>query len=314
MVTQGSELSQAEQEGLAWIDRLTSGTATDNDMVEMKLWRGQSPAHAKAWSDAVRLRRLMAAHMAEPAEARDAAVSRPVLAAVMSRRAWLGGALAAGAAYAVVRPPLDLWPSLDELRADYRTEAGQRRTVAVASTSVELNTRTALTGHGQGLKLLSGEIAADIVRPLKIEAGQGVIRSDAARLDIRNDGGVVRVACLEGGAMVEHRPSGVTRAVRAGELVRYGARSVETAVSADLARLTAWRQGLVIFHDTPLSEVIMELNRYHAGRIILADGRAGNRRFNGAFKIEAMDEALVQVAAVAGLSRTRLPGGVLLLS
>ena len=70
--------------------------------------------------------------------------------ATMSRRALLagGGALAASvAAYAVMKPPLDLWPSFDELRADYRTATGEQRRVTVADVDVRLNTQTSIASR-----------------------------------------------------------------------------------------------------------------------------------------------------------------------
>ncbi len=55
----------------------------------------------------------------------------------------LGGAIAAAAGYLVIRPPLDMWPSIEELSADYRTGEGEQRKVMLApDISVELNTQT----------------------------------------------------------------------------------------------------------------------------------------------------------------------------
>ena len=45
-----------------------------------------------------------------------------------------GGALAACGAYLAFRPPLDLWPAVSELAADYRSGAGEQREVALGGT------------------------------------------------------------------------------------------------------------------------------------------------------------------------------------
>jgi transmembrane sensor len=309
-----SELTALEREGLAWVDRLTSGIATEGDVAEMQRWRGQSASHASAWSAAVRMRRLMAAHVATRVDAHPAALPHPAF--LMGRRGLLGGAIAASlAAYAVARPPLGLWPSLDELRADYRTAKGERRTVTVAGARIELNTQTAIALNHGGVRLVAGEIAADTGAggPFTVEARDASIRASHARFDVRDADGIVCVTCAAGAVDVAYRPSDTTRTLRAGEQLRYGAGTIGRVVPADLVRLTAWRQGLLIFHDERLYDVIAELNRYRPGRIILADG-AGSRRFNGTFKTDRLDDALAQVVSVAGLSRSDLPGGVTLLT
>jgi transmembrane sensor len=55
----GIELSSLTREAIAWLLRLTSGEATVEDAEEFKRWHGQSPEHAAAWSEAVRLWRAL---------------------------------------------------------------------------------------------------------------------------------------------------------------------------------------------------------------------------------------------------------------
>src|SRR5262249_58154354 len=85
----------------------------------------------------------------------------------IGRRAFMGGAIAASAAaaYVAIRPPLELWPSLSELAADYRTAPGEQRSIVLAGgASVELNTRTSIvlrpsTEATERIELISGETA-----------------------------------------------------------------------------------------------------------------------------------------------------------
>src|SRR5262249_38998558 len=133
----------------AWVRRLTSGDATKADADAFAHWRDSSAAHKAAFADASRLWKAFG-----PAGQRlrmpDAAIagettSRPAL--HVNRRMVLGGAIAASVAAgaAIVRPPLDLWPSLSELTADYRTAIGEQRRIAVASgVSIAMNTQTSI--------------------------------------------------------------------------------------------------------------------------------------------------------------------------
>ena len=46
-------------EAIAWLLRLTSGEASVEDADTFKRWHAQSPDHAAAWSEAVRLWRAL---------------------------------------------------------------------------------------------------------------------------------------------------------------------------------------------------------------------------------------------------------------
>jgi glutaryl-CoA dehydrogenase len=81
-----------------------------------------------------------------------------------------------------MKPPLDLWPSFDELRADYRTATGEQRRVTVADVDVRLNTQTSISvpadvDDGRSVRLISGEASfampARSSRELIVLAGNG---------------------------------------------------------------------------------------------------------------------------------------------
>ena len=125
----------------------------------------------------------------------------------MGRRAFLGGAVAATAAVTagvmVARPPLDLWPSFNELVADYRTGVGEQRKIALAErASIEMNTRTSLNIRGSGtdtdsIELIVGEAAvATGSRPVVVRAAGARISASNAQFTVRCDGPDVRVTCL----------------------------------------------------------------------------------------------------------------------
>jgi transmembrane sensor len=310
------DLTTPEREGLAWLDRLTSGRATDEDLAATQAWYAESAANADAFDGAVRLRRLMQMHMqAAPEIAPVVAARGPSLA----RRGFLAAAVtapAAMAAWCAVQPPFGLWPSLAELRADYRTGKGARRTIEVAGARIELNTQTAVALRSDGVRLISGEIVAETGRgrTVAIEAGAGMVRASEGHLDVRDDDGAVCVTCIAGKATVAHGPTGTERTLQGGQLVRYDTSAIGDAAAADIVRTTAWRQGVLIFRDEQLTSVVSELNRYRAGRIVLTNSQAGGRRFNGTFRTDRLEDAVAQMVSVAGLSRTDLPAGVTLLS
>ena len=307
-----------------WLTQLVSGEATTADFAAAERWRRRSPAHEAAFQAATRLwqdfgpaARGLLFEEGPPAWAPPR--SR------VSRRAILGGAgagAAAAAAYAVVAPPFGLWPSLDELRADYRTATGEQRHLTLAdNVSVRMNTQTSIavppaTGHADLVTLISGE-ASFIVPPgsaqlLTVTAEAGRTVAQNARFNIRNTGRSVWVTCFEGEVQVEQGAQ--TATIGASRRLRYNRDGLGEAAIINPADASAWQDGVLIFRFTPLGDVIAEINRYRPGRVILSNEALGAKTINGRFKIERIDEILVWIEQVLGATGRSLPGGIILLS
>lgn len=313
----------AAREALFWVFRLRSGEMTEDDTAALLQWRARHPAHAQALSDAVKLRRRLAdAAVAIAEEKRDATGParnrRPIL---LGRRAFVGGALAASVgAVALVRPPLGLWPSLAEFGADYRTRTGERRTVELAQgVTVELNTRTSIARRGDPqdvrFELVEGEIAVEATHPahaVAIQTGAGQVLASRARFNVRLIDAGTCVTCVMGSlSVLDRRAHAVT--LTAGEQLTFDGRTEPVVVRVDLAGAEAWRRGLLVFNDRPLSEVISEINRYRSGRIILTNAALASFPITGTFQLARLDRAVAQIQQVAGAGATSLPGGVVLL-
>jgi len=163
-----ADAAPIEREAYDWMRHFASGAARPDDLAALRLWSARSPLHRQAFDRVSRTWQALGP-VGEARRALDslagfkADTPRPHR---IGRRAFLGGALAAsaaGAAVLVARPPLGLWPSWSELAADYRTEPGEQRQVALAGdVSVELNTRTSIAirpGGAQagGIELIAGE-------------------------------------------------------------------------------------------------------------------------------------------------------------
>jgi transmembrane sensor len=245
-------------------------------------------------------------------------ITRPI-----GRRAFLGGAVAATAAVAagamIVRPPLDLWPSLDEIAADYRTGAGEQRRIAFADrTSIEMNTRTSLNIREGGVdtdsvELIAGEAAVSTAaRSVVVKAAAGRISATNAQFTVRCDSSNVRVTCLAG--LVEVDNQGLNAVVRPRQQVAYAARDLSQAIAINPEIVAGWRDGILVFQDEPIASVIEEVNRYRAGRIVLINAELGKRRISARFKLARLDAVLTQFQEVFGAKVTPLAGGFTLLT
>jgi transmembrane sensor len=314
-------LDPIDREAQDWVVRFASGEATSDDLQEGKRWCEQSPAHAAAFARASRLWDGLGpgAFAGQPHVGRRAALVR------MTRRAVIGGAVAAsaaGAAALVVRPPFALWPSWSELTADYRTATGEQRHITLAGrASIEMNTQTSIvvrrgTSAGGQIELVAGEAMIATLpgasAPLTVTAGEGRAQASNARFNLRRDRAAACVTCLDGTVQVEYGTA--TLALQERQQITYDGRGLGKIAAVDPAVVTAWQDGMLIFHATPLRQVIEDVNRYRPGRIILMNEQLAARLFSADFHIRNVDAVIPQIQRLFGAKVTSLPGGIVLLS
>ena len=76
----------------------------------------------------------------------------------------------------------------------------------------------------------------------------------------------------------------------------------------------AWRKGQLVFRQTPLAEVVGEINRYRSGRIMLMNDALGRRLVEARVTLDRIDDLIVLIREAYGARVTTLPGGVVVLS
>jgi transmembrane sensor len=316
-----------------WVQKLASGDAAPCDVEAARRWRARDPMHEAAfvaaervWCEISAARTVLHDPKINYATALDDFGRRRK---TVNRRMILGGgvsAVAAVAAYGAIKPPLGLWPSLSQLNADYRTGTGEQRNVNLSGDiSVSLNTQTSLvirpaTAAEERLELISGEasfeMAARGARTLTVLAADGTTTTEAGRFDIRyateGEHSPVTVTCFDGSVRIE-RGGGVAE-LRSGQRVRYNTTGMSSIAVVDPAIESAWQRGIVEFRNTPIGEVIEEINRYRPGRIVLMSGPLAQKQINGRFRIGEMDEILQQLQQALDAKIRHLPGGLVLLS
>ena len=311
----GDSAAAIAEQADAWWVRLRSADFTRADADALHAWCARSPAHARAWRELQQLWQAL-----DPALSRAAAPSQRenVLAfpARPGRRAFLGGALAAGVAVLALRPPLGAWPSLQELGADYRTGTGEQRQVVVSpQMTVQMNTQTRIDVRApESIELLGGEaeiLASGARQPVTVLAGAGRLLAQSARFNVRHTDDAVCVTCLAGAVDVVWRQRRLT--LDAGQQVVYDGRGVQAATAAP-GEAGAWRTGALSFVGKPLAHVVDEINRYRPGRVLLRNAELGRRLVRMRFSIGQTDGALAMIRDLYGAHMTSLPGGIVLLS
>lgn len=296
----------------AWVVRLTSGQATDADAWALSQWRARSAEHEAAFKEAAQLWRR--------AGTAGAPVPQPgKLPGSWTRRSLGGLALAAACGGAYWGGTAGgFWPSVSELLADQRTNAGERRRLVLDDGSaVEMNARTSLSvrfaAAERRIDLVMGEalfsVSPDATRPFAVRAAEGTATGTV--FGVRTLPGGARVLCLEGRVRIEQ--GGTAGEIKASEALAYGPAGIGSVGPFDPAVSMAWRSGLLVFRDTPLVDVVAELNRYRPGRLVLTSAIAATRRVSGVFHLDRPDEVLAYMERVLGVRRTASLGGLVLL-
>lgn len=322
------ELDPLLRQAFAWVIRLHSGAATTDDAAALELWRRRSADHEAAFREAVRLWRSFGEAtrklVADGQLPQAVVVEHGEEDTRLSRRALLGGALAASTAagFLMIRPPFGLWPSLDELAADYRTGKGEQRSVSLSDdVSLMLNTQTSIavrsrTGEPH-IELISGEAAVIARRreptALVIDAAEGRIAAQSASFNVRCLDAAVSVSCLEGNLDVSWREQTVSLG-REQQVTYSASGGFGPALPVDATQTRAWQDGLLIVRDWPVNRLVEEINRYRPGKILVMDARLGSRMISGTFHLDHLDDFVAQAHSLFGANVRVLPGGIVLLS
>jgi transmembrane sensor len=310
------DLTPIQVEGLDWLALMASGRATADDVAALRRWKAQSEQHVRALAEAVHLRQLMQSRKTQEVHS-----FAPATRYRATRRMILGGAAAAVASYAVIRPPLGLWPSWAELSSDFSTKVGERRNVVLAKgVSMLMNTQSSAAlrpqGNQPGIELIAGEIAMTTSlapgEQYVVYAGNGKITARRADFNLRMESGTVCVTCTDGDLDISVGDS--SRRLAARQQLIFGSSGIGKSVSVDPSIVAAWRSGQLVFHDVSLGTIVGEINRYRPGRIVILSRDLAARKFNCVIHVDHIENMVSYLQMLSNASAARLPGGIVLLS
>ncbi|AUU08219.1 TPA: FecR domain-containing protein [Klebsiella pneumoniae] len=321
------EKNEIEQRAIGWVILLASGRATVADGEAFRQWCAHNPGHVKAFVECRKhwqgLQRAASDRAPDEASARSPAkIIGPSSSARLSRRALLGGALAASIGWLAISPPLQLWPSLDAISADYRTGIGEQREVALnAHVKLQLNTQTAINllrqqGVVTGMELRSGE--TEVLAqpgnglPFVVLAGNGQIQAQEALFNVRYIDESTCVTCLAGEVTVEREGRQIL--LQRHQQLRYDDQIMLPVERVDTASVSAWRQRMLVFNNIPMSQVIEEINRYRTGKIVLLNARLGASLVQARLSVDRFNDFTSLIQRVYDAKVRYLPGGIVVIS
>lgn len=306
----------------AWLARRDAGGWSAHDQAQLDAWLDQSDAHrvawlrlVSAWEQADRLKALgagvppgqvpprgqwtLSAHFdARQALTRQRDSLRGRFA--KTRRASRVFAAVALVLLAVLAGgSLWLWQNAEPPPKPlvYKTGVGSSNDVRLADGSeATLSSDTTIavrfSRKQRDLDLRQGEaffeVRKDAARPFVVHVDGRRVIAVGTRFAVRRDGDAgLRVVVTQGLVRLESAPdSDAATLLPPGSVARLSGDSLEVRhLPVEQAReLLSWREGFVVFHDTPMGAAVQEFNRYNARKLVIGDPAIAGLRVGGHFR------------------------------
>ncbi|HCW20819.1 FecR family protein [Achromobacter sp.] len=317
-------------QAVAWVTRERLGTLDAGARRARDAWLAADTEHARqyesvwaAWrvTDTVPqadLRKLLAlaeskAESKPQSGAEPKARSGSELSFVQPHRRRFALGLSAACALLVTAGLLGprLWAPEPDFTQTLVTAKGERnRFVLPDGSLLELNTDTrakiALYADRRDVELLAGEIlftvSPDAARPFTVHTGQSQVRVTGTRFNVRRDGDAVALAVEEGSVAFTAGAwwNRSTRNLTAGYVLRLApGQALAVPHQENVAAITAWQRGRLVFRDTPLSQVVAELNRYLHEPLRIEDKGLARLRVAGTLPIDDPESVLAVLPRIA---------------
>jgi len=308
-----------EAQAAAWFVRCGFSNLSDQDQREFELWLAEAPAHriaywrlTGAWAQTDRL----------------TALRRPTPPIGNSPSGFFRYFKHTVAAILVLAISAAIgWTQLPKPSVQiFSTLLGGHKTIELSDGSqIELNTsttlRVSLDKSQRSVELLSGEaffkVRHDSARPFSVLVSGHRIMDLGTEFLIRKDIQRVEVALIQGRARFESVDTSIQQhsaVLTPGDVVvaNAGFMTVSKKSSAVLSNALAWRQGVLIFHFTPLSEAVDELNRYNREKLVVADTSIESRTIYGTVPTSGVQTFIGVARNVLGLRVEKRDGEFLI--
>lgn len=257
-----------DEQAIAWLVRLQDDQASETDRRAWSAWMDQNPIHAQSWR---KIQRIW--HGMEDLAPRRASTTFRHRA--LRQRAWSTLATAAAVLLVVAgitSISLHHSPGLHCLGADYCTRAGELRQITLADGSrISLGAASAISvqmeNHQRQVTLRHGEGFFDVApdtTPFRVKAAAGEVRVLGTSFNLRLEPAGARVAVASGQVEVDTLGHQVT--LNPGQVLHYDTSRLQRLPDVDVNSIGLWRQKRLLYQNTPLGEVLRDLERYHSAR------------------------------------------------
>ena len=315
-----------------WAQRISGGKLAPDEARAFNAWLLADPSHERYLRAAQAFDRELV-HVAQtrafarwmrpsPYERLASAIPRP------GARAWLAVGAAAVAAIAavilVVRPLLEVpRPEVVTMAtavAEIRDEALEDGSVVTLGGASSI--RVAFTQTERRVVLIRGEAFFDVTsgsqRPFIVQTPDTLVRVLGTAFDVSINSASIDVAVADGRVEIIRPPGDgqalstedVKHVLTAGQQVTAPNRGrVEPVRSIRVEDVGAWRRGELAWADTPIKDIVADLNRYDEGGVVLKAPDVADSRYTLSVQTDDIDTALSLIATSLQLTvSTRVDG------
>lgn len=284
--------SDIDEQALHWFVTLREPDTTEESWLAFQEWLEAGAAHRHAYDQVERAW----IDCEEPASAPDVANDAPQGFTPRVRgnnrgRRWLLPAMGVAAAAVLAFGLVGRTPPPQSFHTD-----GETRTVVLADGShiflnrhTDLNVR--LESDGRRVAMTGGEaafeVAHDAGKPFVITAGDHSVRVLGTAFNVLSHGDRFAVA-VERGVVAVRPQSRVSVRLVAGQRLAQTGSEAPVLSQVDPEGTASWRDGVLVYHASSISDVAFDLSRYLDKRVTVSPA-ARNLRFTGALKVS--DEA-----------------------
>lgn len=300
------------------LSRYLAGECTAAERADVETWLAGDPARREllaslttAWETAGRPRRHQTSNV-EGAWTKMAATLDRV--ETPASRVWSSPAWRIAAALLVVAGGFGVWQVSKRATGTkaiiYTTTAGDRETIGLSdSTTVILGPASRLTvaaGYGTSARdvTLEGEalftVRHDAAKPFRVRIAGAIVEDVGTEFGVRayTRADTVQVVVTSGVVMLRRAATptdtaGVIRAGQIGLLAASGAALVSSV--SNTAELLAWSTGQLVFDETLMSKVAVEIKRWYDVDVTVDSALAG-RRISVGFNGESIDDVARVIA------------------
>ncbi|MGC5702502.1 FecR family protein [Pseudomonas sp. NFXW11] len=280
------------EQAVHWLIEMQGGPLSPRQQQAWQQWHDAHSEHQRAWEHIQRVNQRLRGLSSPLAHA---ALNAPKS---TSRRQALKLLLILGAGSAMAWGLREHNP-LPPLLADYRSALGQRRQLQLSDGSqLQLNTSSAVDvrfdGQQRLIRLLEGEIMLSVAkdaRPLLVQSAQGLLRPDAARLNLRQFRDRSQLAVFSGS--VELTPSHYSATpprIGAGQQVDFSSNNWQAPRPLDTGS-GAWSEGMLVAAHMRLADFLDELGRYRRGQLH-CDAQVADLLISGSYPLDDSERIL----------------------
>lgn len=301
-----SEMKTLEEQKLLqesaayWAMRLALPECGPQERADFEKWCARSPANVAAFEKTERSLAVINGHLSHPVLVKlvDEVLEQTEPVPTIWQR-WAIPRVAAGFFLIIAVTGLmfissQQWGGYNSNIKVYDTVVGERSiAILTDGSTIVLNTNSRIevdyNSSARRVVLVRGQAWFEVEKnsswPFVVEAGNQRITALGTAFDVRLDGGkAVQVVLVEGRVAVDELSANVSDSKQqsiphkrielvAGDRLIASAQAMRMVDRVSLEEVTSWRDGRIVFNGKPLSQAIIEVNRYSRDQIRLSEDR-----------------------------------------